>query len=379
MSEQANAFRLGLFVIAATVLLIGGLTFLGAWSFNRNTVSIETYFEDSIEGLEVGAPVKHRGVTVGRVSQIGFVFQRYNTDSDESLEGALLGRLVFVVMEITIASGDEEAMRRNLAGTVELGLRARLESSGLLGATFMELAMVDPARNPAFVPGWEPREIFVPSSRSVRAQVSRAIEQVAFQMERADFGQVLSSVEKLADSLADVLGDADLGGLGDNATALLQELRDSNARLQEILRDDRVEAMLTDASGSVASARRILEGSEEDLRVFVENLPALLENATRTMDRVETLVSGDRVDRMLDDLSRVSGEAAPAVAEARLLLKTLNATVAEQRQDLEAIMANLRRVLSNAGVITEDAKQNPARLLFGEPPSPVNPKERGSR
>ena len=97
------------------------------------------------------------------------------------------------------------------------------------------------------------------------------------------------------------------------------------------------------------------------------------------MDRVETLVSRLRVARILDDLSRVSGEAAPAVAEARLLLKTLNATVAEQRQDLEAIMANLRRVLSNAGVITEDAKQNPARLLFGEPPSPVNPKERGSR
>ena len=86
--------------------------------------------------------------------------------------------------------------------------------------------MVEPARNPAFVPGWEPREIFVPSSRSVRAQISRAIEQVAFQMERADFGQVLSSVEKLADSLSGVLGDADLGGLGENATAL-RELRDS--------------------------------------------------------------------------------------------------------------------------------------------------------
>lgn len=379
MSEQANAFRLGLFVIVASLLLVGGLAFLGAWSFTRNTVRVETYFEDSIEGLEVGAPVKHRGVTVGRVSQIGFVFQRYDTDSDESIEGALLGRMVFVVMDLTIARGDEGALRRNLAASVDLGLRARLESSGLLGATFLELAMVEPARNPAFVPDWEPKEIFVPSSRSVRAQLSRAIEQIAYQFERADFGKVLSSVEKLADSVGAVLGETDLSGLGENASALLAELRESNARLREILNDDRIGPMIGDAADSAASLRRILTGSEEEALAVVGDIRSLVERASSTMAKLDELVSSDRLTKTLDDLSRVSDEAAPAAAEARLLIKSLNALVAEQRQDLEAIMVNLRRVLSNAAVITEDAKQNPARLLFGEPPAPVNPSERGSR
>ena len=106
MSERANAFRLGLFVIVSTALLVGGLTFLGAWSFTRNTVRIETYFEDSIEGLEVGAPVKHRGVTVGRVSQIGFVYQRYDTGREDTLEGALLGRLVALRLdEVLVVHG----------------------------------------------------------------------------------------------------------------------------------------------------------------------------------------------------------------------------------------------------------------------------------
>lgn len=379
MSEQANAFRLGLFVIVATGLLVGGLAFLGAWSFTRKTIAIETYFEDSIEGLEVGAPVKHRGVTVGRVSEIGFVYQRYDARPDDSLEATLLGRLVFVVMDLTITAGAESITRENIPAVVDLGLRARLESTGLLGSTFMELAMVDPARNPAFAPDWEPREIFVPSSRSVRAQLSRAIEQIAFQFERADFGKVFTSVESLADIMGSVLGETDLSGLGQNASSLLAELRESNARLREILKNERIDPMIGDAADSAAALRRILSGSEEDAMAVVGDLRSLIERASSAMERLDAIVSSDRLTKTLDDLSRVSDEAAPAAAEARLLIKSLNALVAEQRQDLEAIMVNLRRVLSNATVITEDAKQNPARLLFGEPPAPVNPSERGSR
>lgn len=379
MSEQANAFRLGLFVIVSSILLVGGLAFLGAWSFTRDSIAIETYFEDSIEGLEVGAPVKHRGVTVGRVSEIGFVYQRYDARPDDSLEETLLGRLVFVVMDLTITPGAESVTRENIPAVVNLGLRARLESSGLLGSTFMELAMVDPARNPPFVPAWEPREIFVPSSRSVRAQISRTIEQIAYQFERADFGKVLISVELLADALGSALGEADLTGLGENASSLLAELRESNARLRELLSNDRLEPMLGDAAESAASLRRILAASEEDAMAVAGDLRSLVDRASGAMENLNALVSSDRLERALDDLSRVSGEAAPAAAEARLLIKSLNTLVAEQRQDLEAIMVNLKRVLSNATVISEDAKKNPARLLFGEPPAPVNPSERGSR
>ena len=45
---------------------------LGAGNVFKRTVTIETYFDESVQGLDVGSAVKYRGVQIGRVTRIGF-------------------------------------------------------------------------------------------------------------------------------------------------------------------------------------------------------------------------------------------------------------------------------------------------------------------
>ena len=66
---------------------------------------------------------------------------------------------------------------------------------------------------------------------------------------------------------------------------------------------------------------------------------------------------------------------APAALELRKLLKRLDNLFATQQQDVQAIIRALRDIVENVEMLSEDAKDNPARLLFGEPPPRQKPGE----
>ncbi|HMO65548.1 MAG TPA: MlaD family protein, partial [Verrucomicrobiota bacterium] len=72
MSTSTNYFKLGVFLLAAAALLVGALLFLGAGRMFRPQVMFETYFNESVQGLELGSAVKFRGVNVGSVRRIAF-------------------------------------------------------------------------------------------------------------------------------------------------------------------------------------------------------------------------------------------------------------------------------------------------------------------
>ena len=74
MSQKPSYFRIGLFIVIALAILAAGLIAFGAGQVLRERVYIETYVDATIQGVDVGSPVKYRGVQVGRVSAINFTF-----------------------------------------------------------------------------------------------------------------------------------------------------------------------------------------------------------------------------------------------------------------------------------------------------------------
>src|SRR6266567_8698143 len=80
MSQRANYFKLGLFVIGAIVAGILVLLVIGTGRFLQKRITIETYFNESVQGLDIGSKVKYRGVVIGEVTKISFTYTKYQQD-----------------------------------------------------------------------------------------------------------------------------------------------------------------------------------------------------------------------------------------------------------------------------------------------------------
>ncbi len=77
MSRKASPTAIGVFVVGAAALVVAGIAYFGSGRFLAETETYVLFFEGSLKGLNVGAPVLLRGVKVGEVSEVVI---RYHTD-----------------------------------------------------------------------------------------------------------------------------------------------------------------------------------------------------------------------------------------------------------------------------------------------------------
>src|SRR6185503_10615741 len=70
MSKKANPTSIGLFIVVGLVLGVIGLIVLSSGKFLSKQQKFILYFDASLKGLNPGAPVKLRGVTIGSVVDV---------------------------------------------------------------------------------------------------------------------------------------------------------------------------------------------------------------------------------------------------------------------------------------------------------------------
>ena len=68
--SAANRWKLGVFVVLGMGLGFITLLWLGTAGFGERDFRIVSYFNESVQGLDVGSSVKFRGVPIGRVAKI---------------------------------------------------------------------------------------------------------------------------------------------------------------------------------------------------------------------------------------------------------------------------------------------------------------------
>ena len=74
MSKRANKTVIGLFVVGALVLLIVSIVAFGSGDLFKKTNKFVLYFDGSVKGLSIGAPVMFRGVSIGTVKDISLIY-----------------------------------------------------------------------------------------------------------------------------------------------------------------------------------------------------------------------------------------------------------------------------------------------------------------
>ena len=80
MSKKINTTSIGLFIVTGVALGVIGLLLFSSSKMFSKTKDIIVYFDDSLNGLNEGAPFKFRGVTIGSVKRVMVHFNQATND-----------------------------------------------------------------------------------------------------------------------------------------------------------------------------------------------------------------------------------------------------------------------------------------------------------
>ncbi|MCW3473035.1 MlaD family protein [Limobrevibacterium gyesilva] len=331
MTSKATYLRVGLLLVAGIVAAIWLVLFLG-----RNRVSqgarYETYFTESVQGLEVGAPVKFRGVTLGQVNEIGLVSAAYMRDKSADPQDPT-SRLVFVRFVI-----DPRRIGRvpDQESAIRYGLRARLASQGITGLAYVELDFVDPVRFPVATVPWEPRDTYMPSMPSTITQVQNAAQTLLARIQGVD-------IERLA------------------------------AALQTALDDVHGQLTTGDAHAALAEAARLMKTARKGLESA--DLPGLAADLRATSGAVRGAVDPKATQNLLAATTQAADRLAVAAGRLPALITALEATVrradagtADIQADLLPVLRDARAAAANLRETSETLRRYPAAVLLGGPP-----------
>ncbi len=129
MIRKADKRVIGAFVVGAVALLVGAILVFGSGALFKQSDKYVIFFDGSVKGLSVGAPVIFRGVKIGNVSSIGLVYYADNKQV-----------LIPVVVDVALArvTGVPDKLGYpDYALWVKQGLRAKLEIQSFITGQLM--------------------------------------------------------------------------------------------------------------------------------------------------------------------------------------------------------------------------------------------------
>jgi len=328
--NSTRYFKLGLFILVTLTVLIAGIIGLGAGKIFGKSTTFQTAFDESVSGLGVGAPVMHRGVTIGQVKSV-----RFPRDlAPASGFSAEPFKYILVDMEIdsqVISNLSKAQLKHTLDEMVAAGLRARINQSGITGSAHIELNYFDPARYPITKMPVRTEAFFIPSAQGGSInQVVDAVTDIATKLQQANIDQVIHHVDALIVRVDQSVQELQVAELRTKASKVIDDVQASTSRLKEILNDPKLAKAIAD-------------------------LPEITGRVRSASTRVDELLKNGNFDQTAIHLEHT-------LAEADDMLATSS-------EGVQTILNDLRATIANARELTAEVKENPARLLFGQPPA----------
>ena len=204
MAKQANRMMIGGFVVLALIIMMASLVVFGSGRFFKKTVKCVLYFNESVSGLNVGAPVLFQGVQIGSVVSVTL-----------EVDPTMLQLQIPIVIEYepekfhVKREGREVTRdpRKTIPKLIEKGLRAQLVTQSFItGQLAIEIGFY-PESAICYPPAKADKAysdyIVIPTCPSTAAKFAKALQ-------RLDLKELESHLNSAMDGIAKLVNDPNL-------------------------------------------------------------------------------------------------------------------------------------------------------------------------
>lgn len=290
MTQKSYKTLVGAFVIGGIALFTAGIILLGGARLFSDSLEYTLYFDGSVSGLSIGAPVVFRGVPMGNVTQISLVANAKDSN---------------ITIPVTIhieeksfirASGgalSEHAQAEIIRRMVEKGLRARLQLGSLITGQYrIELDFFP--NTPMVFKSSDPNTE-IPTIPSPIDTLQRTLARLP--------------IDQIADSLTTILSSVTKAVGNGQIEEALSAFSDSFRALKNLLEEGEIRNALENSLAHVDDATRAIQAQ----------LPSTLSIFRQAMASIGR--AADKIGKVSDSADDALGKDSPTMNDLRRMLR----------------------------------------------------------
>jgi paraquat-inducible protein B len=352
MSKKANPTMIGIFVVGAMVLVIIGLLMFGKGEFFSEKRTFVLYFDESIHGLDIGAPVIFRGVKIGAVSDV-----KMNLDRKK------LTFWIPVLIEIEpkrITYIDEVAIAEpiHIDQLVKLGLRAQLQTQSVVTGKLFVALDLHPEKT-ARLTGYDSRYPEIPTIPTALKEVTDTATKIIEEIRKIPVKEIAEKVSSILDSVNKLVDSSEIS---DSIKAFKQATKNIEQLVSNI--DRRVESVASSVTDTLKDTRKLVKNVDSQVESVASSVTDTLKDTRQLVNNVDSKVEPltSRMENSVDELSA-------ALKQAKKSLAALESTVDED----SSLQYNLTDTLEQIGDaarslrhLSDYLERHPEALLKGK-------------
>jgi paraquat-inducible protein B len=353
MSKQANTTLIGVFVVGAVALLVAGVVIFSTGQFFKNTKKFVLFFQGSVKGLAVGAPVDFRGVKVGSVTDIKVLLD----NSDLTLHIP-----VFIqidpdrITEIVPGAGFEPALQKTesadiVDALVNQGLRAQLGMQSLVTGQLYVLLDFFPDK-PIRLAG---AKTGVPELPTVPSN----LEELTKTFEKLPLDELANKAVSAIEGIEDFVNSPELK---ETVVALNQSVQQLHNLIRNV--DARIEPLATNMNKTLTDARHLLVTIDGQIKPLAASLDQTVKDAGGLVRNINS-----HITPLTSTIETTFAATASAVKQAEKTFTSVDGVVGENsalRYDLTEALKEFTAAARSLRTLTDYLERHPESLLQGK-------------
>ncbi len=251
MSAKNSKFSIGLFLIIGTLICAAVIIWIGASGMFTKGSLYATYFDESVQGLQVDSAIKYRGVEIGKVQSIG-VAQDY--------------RLIEVIMKVDMES------------ILEKRIVATLKTAGITGIVFIELDQIKPddlSASPKI--DFDSRYPVIPSRKSGIGRFLDEAGTIMQNVKNIDIKGISDQLKNTSKAIENFIGGKRTNNIMNHLESASNNLDQTVARINKMVAEGKVDQLANETMATLSDARKLIGQAKKELDAL-----KLQEKASRT-------------------------------------------------------------------------------------------------
>ncbi len=331
MSGVKNKSLVGLFVLGAAGLAVAAVFLFGSGMFFSKKVPLVMYFEGSVGGLSIGAPVVFRGVQIGQVTDIKI------QSSADSLTFTIpvLVNITSNVIEMKGAQKSGQTLAKDFNMTpeelykklIDMGLRAELSQKSFVTGELQIMLDFFPDTKAVFLGDGSIPEI---------PTVTSGLQKLAKSIENLPLNELVAKIMSVTEGLDAIINSKQLQSIPANLDELLVESKSvvNAVRGQVSPVADQIQETLKSVSGLADHLEAKVDPLADGYQRLADTLNERAKTTTVKLDKAL-----DQATILMTELEKTAGPDAPAVVELRRAL----ADVAAMARSIKSLSSLLER------------------------------------